>query len=138
MPKITNFAFCEPGQFEKEGPGLNFVDTVETSSDIFKLAVVYSITDFSAFQNHTGFLKLKGPDNQVIIETDPFEVEKANEEDPSLNGSNNIVSGITMGMEFGNVQFKGPGLYKVEVFFDNTFLSDFYIPVLFEKESVEE
>ena len=97
-----------------------------------------SITDFSAFQNHTGFLKLLGPDNQVIIKTDQFEVEKVSEEDPEMYGSENVVSGITMGMEFGNVQFKGPGLYKVEVFFDDDLLADFSIPVLFEREGGRE
>ena len=132
MPKITNFVFCEPGNFEDSLPRVTFIEAVETSTDRFGFAVLYSIAGFPPHVDHTGFTRLSGPNDEKLVETDKFTIES---EGTPTETESEIVSGITMGVEFGDIEFKGAGLYKVELFFDDELLSDFSIPVFFKKES---
>lgn len=138
MPKVTNFVFCEPGQFKPGSSHIPFIEGVSTSSSLFGFAILYSITSFSRFEDHNVFLSIKDPHKEELIKTEEFTIEKSEDISGDLSRelqSKELLNGATMAIEFDDVEYRGQGLYAVEVFFDGELLGEFFLPVILRKES---
>lgn len=135
MPKITNFAVCEKADIE-EGQlrAINVLQLIESSSGNFSFSIIFSITGFSAGEEHNGFVVISDPKGEKLIETERFVLEK--EEHSEIEDSR-LITGVSMSVEFKDILFEGQGLYKLELFFDDDNLGEFYIPVLARRGSDE-
>lgn len=133
MPKVTNFAFCEQTSIDENNPrAINYLQVIQTSSESFSFSILFSVTDFSANEDHTGYVTFSDPNDNTLIETEKFFLEK----EDKFKDKANLVTGVSMGVEF-EVPFEGQGLYTLRLFFDDEKLGEFFIPVLFEKGSDE-
>lgn len=129
MPKITNFAFCQSSDL-KEGmipKVINIMPKIDVEDGKFSFGIIFSIFDFSANEDHNGYIILKNPVKEELFETAPFFLEK--QEDLEENAK--VVSGTTIAMEFNDIVFEGSGIYSLQIIFDDTEVAEFYIPILF-------
>lgn len=131
MPKVTNFAFCETTRVDGDNPqAINLLQVINSSPEGFSFSLLFSITGFSASEDHNGHIILSDPNNNVLIESEKYVIEK--DEQFGVE-PNNLVTGITMGVEF-KVQFVGQGIHRVDLYFDDEKIDEFFIPVLLDKE----
>lgn len=136
MPYITNFAFCEQAEIEENRPkAINYLQVIEAFSGSFSFSIIYSITGFTAKEDHHGHVVFFDPNGEKLIETEKFFIE--GEENQEIEDTN-LVTGISMGVEFNDILFEGHGLYKMEVFFDDEKLGEFFIPVLARRGGEEQ
>ncbi|NCU18522.1 hypothetical protein [Pallidibacillus pasinlerensis] len=133
MPKVTNFAFCK--SFIIEGPSvqLDLLQTIKTSVSSIAFSIVFSLVEVDNRSNHYIQAIFKGPKGEKLIETEKFLLEKEKDEE----NDSKKVSGLTMGIDFEDVQFVGQGIYSMDIKFDGDTIGNFAIPVIFKKGSEE-
>lgn len=128
MPNITNFAFCNNPDISGDNPSaLEFLQTIEVSSDNFSFSILFTITGFTTDKEHHLYVRFLDPRREELIKTEEFILEKENRDDID---EEKVITGISMGVDFTKVPFEGHGMYSLELYFDDEKLSEFYIPVL--------
>lgn len=134
MAKLTNFAFCENDTNFQTNTGLfQPLDIVEVSENDFSLQIVFTVTDYSIKDEHVCRIVVKDAQNIPFFDTENFPVQK-DYDSTEMDDIEGIITGFTLGVNFNNLPFRGPGLYSVDVLFDNDILNTFFIPVTFNKE----
>lgn len=136
MPKVTNFTFCEQGIIEDNEPkAINLLQVLRASAGSISFSILFSITGFSAHQDHLIIIEFTNPKGEKVIETDPFHLEK--EDNQENVDESRLVTGISMGIDFANVLFEGQGLYTLNLLFDGEQIGEFFIPVIVEEGTEE-
>lgn len=129
MPKISSFMYCLTTKHENSESitPLNIIP-IESAPGRFSFSIVYSIVGFNPNEDHDGYVIFSDPQGVPILETEKYTLPK--EDNTMGDAGGNLLSGITMAVEFGNVLLENEGLFKTELIFDGEKLGEFYIPVV--------
>ncbi|WHY01352.1 hypothetical protein [Neobacillus sp. DY30] len=139
MPKISSFMYCQTTKHEypESITPLNIIP-IESKPGRFSFSVVYSIVGFDPNKDHDGYVIFSDPKGLPILETEKYKLPVEENHDNVVGDvAGNLLSGVTMAVEFGNLLLENEGLFKTELIFDGEKLGEFYIPVVLGGEEHE-
>lgn len=135
MASVSTFMYCEGAQIIPQANGENkmhiqgpmHIFTPPYVPGLFSFSVVFGLLDID-LENERSFRLTFGPtEGPPLIDTDWITIPKNN--DPIKNSLPPEMRGFMMNLDFRNVNFTQPGLYRSEVFFNGKKLGEYPIMV---------
>jgi hypothetical protein len=132
MAKVSTFLYCEGVQNDvtPTGPKMHIIGPMQILTpmfipSMFSFSVVIGIIDTNMKMPHKFRLLLKGPDEQIIIDTGESIIPINNAKViPNLPED---MQGFMGSIDFRNVAIRQEGTYEIEVFFDDESMGKFPI-----------
>ena len=122
MAKISDVIFClRATNIEGEGATAHTILSViapEYVPGLFSFSVIINLLDVDLKQAHQFNINFESPSNEVVL--------TINGELPTIDTSTNLpqeYQGITIAMDWNNVNFKTSGLYSLKFFVDGEFVN---------------
>lgn len=135
MAFVSTFMYCENAQVIPQNNGENkmhiqgpmHIFTPMFIPSLFSFTVVFGLLDVD-LENQRSFRLTFGPEESpLLIDTNWIDIPKNH--DPIQSALPPEMRGFMMNLDFRNVPFEKPGLYKSEVFFNGKKLGEYPIMV---------